>query len=97
MGLIDEKGNSGRGGLFRFAFADVPVFPQCLIGYADTAGFADSDWLVGKITDLTDLLEFGALTKLLDFYGGLLSLIPQSRETVFASKFVPGGLMAAAH
>ncbi|MDR0764228.1 MAG: hypothetical protein LBE65_01375, partial [Synergistaceae bacterium] len=55
-----------------------PAFSPCLIGYADTAGFADSDWLVSKITDLTDLLEFVGLAKLLEFYGALLSLIPQS-------------------
>jgi hypothetical protein len=51
------------------------------------------DRLVSKITDFTNLLEFGALTKLLEFPEALLSPISQSWETVFAPEFVPGGFL----
>jgi hypothetical protein len=49
-------------------------------GVREYSGVRRLETPVGKITDLTDLLEFGGLTKLLDFYGALLSPFPIAKE-----------------
>jgi hypothetical protein len=58
----------------RFAIRAFSLSFRGFMARVNTAGLAASKLPVGKITDLTDLLEFGRLTKLLDIPWVLLSL-----------------------